>query len=279
MNTEHIVKSFDEDLKKLDNTIAEMGGLAEVQLADAIEALIKRDTELADRVIAGDKKIDMLEADNNAMQTAIHTELESAEQLPLERYIPRLVMGTRPRVEWEQDVVGRMRTLEQFTNEDARVQMLRLLRALPYGQSTFFTCKRIEDPIGLLPGKLILGINRRGVHFFRPVPKEYLHTAELRDIMQFGSSASAVFFKMRVAGQLHIFQFETKQGEEICLALQTHINDVMMKRYAKKKEAAQAARKDGDGAADAGAAAQAALRRAGLECAPRRTLSIERGLT
>ena len=25
---------------------------------------------------------------------------------------------------------------------------------------------------------------QRGVHFFRPVPKEYLHSAELRDIMQ-----------------------------------------------------------------------------------------------
>jgi hypothetical protein len=49
------------------------------------------------------------------------------------------------------------------------------------------------------------------VHFFRPVPKEYLHSAELRDIMQFGSSNNAVFFKMRVAGVLHIFQFETKQ--------------------------------------------------------------------
>lgn len=49
------------------------------------------------------------------------------------------------------------------------------------------------------------------VHFFRPVPKEYLHSAELRDIMQFGSSNTAVFFKMRVAGVLHIFQFETKQ--------------------------------------------------------------------
>lgn len=49
------------------------------------------------------------------------------------------------------------------------------------------------------------------VHFFRPVPKEYLHSAELRDIMQFGSSNTAVFFKMRVAGGLHIFQFETKQ--------------------------------------------------------------------
>ena len=52
---------------------------------------------------------------------------------------------------------------------------------------------------------------QRGVHFFRPVPKEYLHSAELRDIMQFGSSSQAVFFKMRVAGVLHIFQFETRQ--------------------------------------------------------------------
>jgi hypothetical protein len=75
------------------------------------------------------------------------------------------------------------------------------------------------------------------VHFFRPVPKEYLHSAELRDIMQFGSSNTAVFFKMRVAGVLHIFQFETKQGEEICVALQTHINDVMLRRYSKARTA------------------------------------------
>ncbi len=38
---------------------------------------------------------------------------------------------------------------------------------------------------------------------------------------------------MRVAGVLHIFQFETRQGEDICMALQTHINDIMMKRYSK----------------------------------------------
>lgn len=104
------------------------------------------------------------------------------------------------------------------------------------------------------------------VHFFRPVPKEYLHSAELRDIMQFGSSNTAVFFKMRVAGVLHIFQFETKQvlflssslfmyyasnlmsllggfigglyceqGEDICVALQTHINDVMLRRYSRTR--------------------------------------------
>jgi hypothetical protein len=52
---------------------------------------------------------------------------------------------------------------------------------------------------------------------------------------QFGSSSQAVFFKMRVAGVLHIFQFDTRQGEDICMALQTHINDIMMKRYSKAR--------------------------------------------
>ena len=46
-------------------------------------------------------------------------------------------------------------------------QFLRILRSLPYGNSIFFPVKRIEDPIGLLPAKLILGVNKRGVHFFR----------------------------------------------------------------------------------------------------------------
>jgi len=153
----------------------------------------------------------------------------------IERYVTKQVLMTRPKEEWLNDVGQRYKALEQFSKEDARLQFLRILRSLPYGNSIFFTVKRIEDPIGLLPGKLIIGINKRGVHFFRPVPKEYLHSAELRDIMQFGSSHSAVFFKMRVAGVLHIFQFETKQGEDICVALQTHINDVMMRRYSKSR--------------------------------------------
>lgn len=61
MSTEHIVKSFDEDLQRLDNIIAEMGGLAEVQLADAIDAMLKRDAEKAEQVIEHDTRIDELE--------------------------------------------------------------------------------------------------------------------------------------------------------------------------------------------------------------------------
>lgn len=156
----------------------------------------------------------------------------------LERFLPRQVAITRAKREWELDILSRYRSMEHLTKDDARLQFLRILRTLPYGNSVFFSVRKIDDPIGLLPGRIVLGINKRGVHFFRPVPKEYLHSAELRDIMQFGSSNTAVFFKMRVAGVLHIFQFETKQGEEICVALQTHINDVMLRRYSKARSAA-----------------------------------------
>ncbi|KAM1174125.1 hypothetical protein ACFX13_027373 [Malus domestica] len=158
--------------------------------------------------------------------------------LLLERFLPRQIAITRAKREWEFDILSRYHSMENLTKDDARQQFLRILRQLPYGNSVFFSVRKIDDPIGLLPGKIILGINKRGVHFFRPVPKEYLHSAELRDIMQFGSSNTAVFFKMRVAGVLHIFQFETKQGEEICVALQTHINDVMLRRYSKARPAA-----------------------------------------
>ncbi|KAG2695069.1 hypothetical protein I3760_08G173200 [Carya illinoinensis] len=156
----------------------------------------------------------------------------------LERFLPRQIAITRAKREWELDILSRYCSMEHLTKDDARQQFLRILRSLPYGNSVFFSVRKIDDPIGLLPGRIILGINKRGVHFFRPVPKEYLHSAELRDIMQFGSSNTAVFFKMRVAGVLHIFQFDTKQGEEICVALQTHINDVMLRRYSKARSSA-----------------------------------------
>ena len=61
MSTEHIVKSFDEELKQLSQMVAQMGGLAEAQLQTAIEALVARDAEGAARVVKSDVRIDQLE--------------------------------------------------------------------------------------------------------------------------------------------------------------------------------------------------------------------------
>ena len=51
MASEHIIKSYDQELHRLDNIVAEMGGLAESQLSSAMEAVAKRDSELAASVI------------------------------------------------------------------------------------------------------------------------------------------------------------------------------------------------------------------------------------
>ena len=63
MAQEHTVKAFDEDITKVRGLIAEMGGLAEVSLREAMEALVKGNLDLAATVIARDKKIDALEAE------------------------------------------------------------------------------------------------------------------------------------------------------------------------------------------------------------------------
>lgn len=63
MANEHTVKAFDDDITRLRGLIAEMGGLAEVALSDAITALVRGDTDLAARVITRDKQIDVIEAE------------------------------------------------------------------------------------------------------------------------------------------------------------------------------------------------------------------------
>jgi phosphate transport system protein len=59
--TEHIVSAFENELKELGHKVAEMGGRAERLLAQSVDALMKRDTELAERVIAEDKSVDALQ--------------------------------------------------------------------------------------------------------------------------------------------------------------------------------------------------------------------------
>jgi phosphate transport system protein len=68
---EHTVKAFDEDITRLRGLIAEMGGLAEAAVQSAMDALIRGDDALAERIIAGDKKIDTLESEVDRLAVRI----------------------------------------------------------------------------------------------------------------------------------------------------------------------------------------------------------------
>lgn len=71
MAQEHTVKAFDEDITHLRGLIAEMGGLAEVSIGEAMEALVKGNRELAEGVVARDRKIDSIEAEVDKLAVRI----------------------------------------------------------------------------------------------------------------------------------------------------------------------------------------------------------------
>jgi phosphate transport system protein len=60
-STEHLVKSFDVELKKLRDMLTEMGGMVESQVALAAEAIAERDTAAATRAVETDPQVDALE--------------------------------------------------------------------------------------------------------------------------------------------------------------------------------------------------------------------------
>ncbi len=59
--SEHTAKAFDTDLQDLNKYVAQMGGLTEKAMADAIDALVRLDTELAQQVVKVDSAIDALQ--------------------------------------------------------------------------------------------------------------------------------------------------------------------------------------------------------------------------
>ncbi len=61
MDQTHIVSAFDQELGQIETLLLEMGGIVETQISESAEALVKRDTELGERVRASDKRVDALE--------------------------------------------------------------------------------------------------------------------------------------------------------------------------------------------------------------------------
>jgi phosphate transport system protein len=68
---QHIVSAYDSEIKELQKKVAEMGGIAEKMLSDALDAIEKRDTRIAQSIIIMDQRLDGLqrEIDEHAIVT------------------------------------------------------------------------------------------------------------------------------------------------------------------------------------------------------------------
>ena len=66
MGTEHIVRSFAQELQRLSNLVTQMGGVAEAQVEAAVKAVSRRDVGLATQVMQADARLDAYERDIDA---------------------------------------------------------------------------------------------------------------------------------------------------------------------------------------------------------------------
>jgi phosphate transport system protein len=69
--TAHTVKSFDQELEQLRSLIGRMGGIAEQQIHDSVDALMRRDADFAMEVVASDTRLDSLESEAEALAVSI----------------------------------------------------------------------------------------------------------------------------------------------------------------------------------------------------------------
>jgi phosphate transport system protein len=60
---EHTLRAYDEELEGLTAELSRMGGLAEVEVGDAVRAIARRDVALAQTVIDHDIRLDEIEAE------------------------------------------------------------------------------------------------------------------------------------------------------------------------------------------------------------------------
>ena len=110
---DHIVKSHDDEQKRLLNETLRMGEMAATQLEAALDVVQRRDDKAADRIIANDEAIDALE------QEVSHDVMKLALRGPMARDLREILAAVRIASDIERigdyaaNVAKRSRTLNQ----------------------------------------------------------------------------------------------------------------------------------------------------------------------
>jgi phosphate transport system protein len=94
--SDHIVKSFDDELTQLNTAITRMGELSQTQLAGALDALLLRDTVVAARVVREDFEVDELERELDARAIRV-----LALRQPIARDLREVLSALRIGIEFE----------------------------------------------------------------------------------------------------------------------------------------------------------------------------------
>jgi phosphate transport system protein len=129
---EHLVKSYEQELKRLSAMLTEMGGMVENQVALAAEAIVTRDGEAASRVVESDPRVDAVERDVEQFVIRLLA-LRQPMAGDLRRIVAALkITGDLERIgDYAANVAKRSMVLDQFSlpySLTGLVQMARLVQ-------------------------------------------------------------------------------------------------------------------------------------------------------
>jgi phosphate transport system protein len=186
---EHTIKAFDADLQDLGRMIAEMGGLAERQIGDALDALNRHDAALAATIVATDARID-----------ALQREIEEKAILTIARRQP-LAIDLR-------DIVGALRV----SNDLERIGDL---------------AKNIAKRVEVVSGELNLPTVMRGVEHMTEMAlaqiKDVLDAYARRDVAKavqvWGSDGEIDAVNNSLFRELLTYMMEDPRNISVCIHL------------------------------------------------------------
>lgn len=137
---DHTVKAFTEELDALTSDVARMGGLAEVAVNEAINAITRRDTNLAQLVVQRDAKIDA--AQREIEKRAIRL---FALRQPLASDLRTVLTGWRISSELERvgDLAKNIAKRALILNQAEPIQLTRSVERM--GRMTVLHMKQVLD--------------------------------------------------------------------------------------------------------------------------------------
>lgn len=152
---DHIVTAYDQEIASIKTLLAQMGGMAEDQLNNAIAALAKRDLVLADLVIARDEKLDLMEREIEEKAT-----LTIAKRQPMALDLREIMVAIRVAADIE-----RIGDLAKNTAKRTHAISEALPRKLATGLSRMGSMaqaqlKNVLDAYGLKDAEKALGVWR-----------------------------------------------------------------------------------------------------------------------
>jgi len=116
---EHLVKSFDTDLKRLSGLLTQMGGIVESQVALAAQAIMNSDAAAATRAVEEDPKVDALERE--AEQFVIRM---LALRQPMAGDLRRIVAGLK--------ITGELERIGDYAANVAKRSIVLAQFSMPY---------------------------------------------------------------------------------------------------------------------------------------------------